>query len=99
MSKKLKGQLTDWAHFRFSIIGSLLARPPLKGDLRNEIEKLASRCYVHPTKDAWVTFGASTIERWYYRALGGNDPIKALSRKIRSDLQDTSTSVFHRIGP
>jgi len=85
MSKKSKGQLTDWAHFRFSIVGGLLARPPLKGDLCNEIEKLASRCYVHPTKDAWVTFGASTIERWYYRALRSNDPIKALGRKIRSD--------------
>jgi transposase InsO family protein len=86
MSKKSKKQLTNWAHFRFSIIGGLLARPPCKGDLKKEIEKLASNVYVHPTKDAWVTFGASTIERWYYRALNSEDPIKALGRKMRSDM-------------
>jgi transposase InsO family protein len=85
MSKKSKKYLTDWAHFRFSVIGGLLARPPGKGDLRKEIEKLASGLYVHPTKDAWVSFGASSIERWYYQALNSEDPIKALSRKIRSD--------------
>ena len=85
MSKKSKKQLRNWAHFRFSVIGALLARPPDKGDLQKEIEKLASRVYVHPTKDAWVTFGASTIERWYYLGLNAEDPIKALGRKIRSD--------------
>jgi transposase InsO family protein len=85
MSEKSKKQLTNWAHFRFSVIGGLLARPPDRGDLRKEIEKLAGRVYAHPTKDAWVTFGASSIERWYYRALNAEDPIKALGRKIRSD--------------
>jgi len=85
MSKESKKQLRNWAHFRFSVIGTLLARPPCKGDLQKEIEKLAGRVYVHPTKDARVTFGASTIERWYYRALNAEDPIKALGRKIRSD--------------
>ena len=85
MSKKSKKQLTNWAHFRFSVIGGLLARPPDKGDLQKEIEKLAGRVYLHPTKDEWVTFGASTIERWYYLALNADDPIKALGRKIRSD--------------
>lgn len=82
---KSKRQLTDWAHFRFSIIGGLLARPPDKGELRDELEKLASRCYLHPTKNTWVTFGVSTIERWYYQALRSEDPIKALGRKVRSD--------------
>jgi putative transposase len=85
MGKKSRKLLTDWAHFRFSVIGSLLARPPGKGDLRKEIHKLANRLYVHPTKHTWVTFGASTIERWYYQALNAEDPIKALGRKIRSD--------------
>ena len=85
MSKKSRKRLSNWAHFRFSIIGGLLARPPDKGELGKEIEKLASRVYAHPTKDAWETFGASTIERWYYLALNADDPIKALGRKIRSD--------------
>ena len=34
----------------------------------------------------WVQFGRSTIERWYYAALGEKvDPVKILRRKIRSD--------------
>ncbi len=84
MSGKSQKRLT-WAQFRFSIIGRLLARPPDKGELRKEIEAAASRLYLHPTKDKWVQFGESTIERWYYQALDADDPIKALSRKIRSD--------------
>lgn len=85
MSKKSKGKLTTWAQLRFSIIGGLLARPPKKGELSKELEDLASCCYPHPTKDEWVSFGASTIERWYYQALRSDDPIAALGRKVRSD--------------
>jgi len=91
MSKKSGRQLTDWAYFRFSIIGGLLARPPEKGDLGKKIEELSRQTYVHPIKeDTWVIFGASTIERWYYRALGKKDPIKALRRKTRSDMGETT---------
>jgi transposase InsO family protein len=85
MSKKSKGKLTTWARLRFSIIGGLLARPPKKGELNKELEDLAGCTYQHPTKDEWLSFGVSTIERWYYQALGSDDPIKALSRKVRSD--------------
>jgi len=77
--------LAKWAYFRFSIIGGLLANPPRKGELRSEIELLAEQRYRHPEKDEWITFGASTIERWYYKALGSDDPIAALGRKVRSD--------------
>jgi len=86
MSKKTRKRLRNWAHFRFSVIGDLLARPPGKGELAKEIENLARKVYAHPFKDnKWITFGASTIERWYYQALNAEDPIKALSRKMRSD--------------
>lgn len=85
MNKKI----TDWGQLRFSIIGGLLARPPEPGNLGEEINILASRCYRHPHKDKWVTFGASTIERWYYRALNSTDPVGALSRKLRSDAGKT----------
>ena len=98
MSKESKKQLTNWAHFRFSVIGGLLARPPDKGDLQKEIAKLAGRVYVHPTKEEWVTFGASTIERWYYRALNAEDPIKALGRKIRSDAGKATAMSPHLLG-
>jgi putative transposase len=85
MSKKSKGKLTTWANLRFSIIGDLLARPPQKGELSKRFSDLARCPYPHPTKDELVCFGTSTIERWYYQALGSDDPIKALGRKVRSD--------------
>jgi len=83
--KLTKGKLTSWAALRFSIIGGLLARPPQKGELGGRLQALANDRYRHPSKDEWVRFGASTIERWYYRALKTQNPLSALGRKIRSD--------------
>lgn len=80
-----RGKLTDWAQLRFSIIGSLLARAPEKGKLRQAFEALAAERYRHPTKDEWVRFGVSTIERWYYQAVRSSNPIEVLGRKVRSD--------------
>jgi putative transposase len=88
MSEKSKGKLTNWAQLRFSIIGGLLARPPKKGELRKELKFLASRPYPHPNEDRWVSFGVSTIERWYYQALRSTDPIDALGRKVRGNFSD-----------
>jgi putative transposase len=85
MNLPTKRGVASWAHLRFSIIGGLLANPPEKGKLHQELEKLAKKQYRHPNKDQWITFGVSTIERWYYRALNNVDPIKALGRKIRTD--------------
>ncbi|MCG8701765.1 MAG: DDE-type integrase/transposase/recombinase, partial [Bacteroidales bacterium] len=85
MTSLSKKGVTSWAHLRFSIIGGLLANPPAKGELIRELERLARKQYRHPNKDHWITFGVSTIERWYYRALNSDDPVKALGRKLRSD--------------
>ncbi len=78
-------KITNWSQLRFSIVGGLLARPPDPGKLGEEIRHLASKCYRHPKKDEWINFGASTIERWYYRALKSADPVGALERKVRAD--------------
>jgi len=85
MSKESTSSSIAWAQFRFSIIGSLLSRPPATGELRKQLEVLAAQSWRHPLKDKWVTFGVSTIERWYYRALNSDDPVSALARKIRTD--------------
>jgi putative transposase len=90
MDKKPKDLKMTWAQLRFSIIGGLLAKPPSRGELCKELEILARRHYRHPTKDQWITFGVSTLERWYYRALNADDPIKALGRKARSDAGKTT---------
>lgn len=74
-----------WALFRFTVISPVWSCPPEPGQLRQAIEELACKRYLHPISGQPVQFGFSTIERWYYRALGADDPIEALTRKIRSD--------------
>jgi putative transposase len=75
-----------WAQLRFSVIGQLLAAPPAQGALRAEIDQLAAREWRHPVSGEPIRFGASTIERWYYRALReSHDPVSILRRKRRHD--------------
>lgn len=75
-----------WAQFRFSVIGELLSCPPPGGQLQRAIGQLAQNSYQHPIDaNRRICFGASTIERWYYKAKSAPDPIAALGRKIRSD--------------
>lgn len=75
-----------WAQFRFAVIGELLSSPPEKGQLQKAIKRLCQQTYQHPIDaDRRISLGASTIERWYYKAKGAADPIAALGRKIRRD--------------
>ena len=75
-----------WAHFRFSVIGPLLAAPPDRGQLQERLQELAAKKWRHPISGEWVVLGLSTIERWYYKALRAKaGPVEALKRKIRSD--------------
>ncbi|MGH8268454.1 MAG: IS481 family transposase [Steroidobacteraceae bacterium] len=75
-----------WAHLRFSVVGQLLAAPPPKGQLRCELEGLASRTWVHPICGQPVRFALSTIERWLHRARRERrDPVGVLRRKVRAD--------------
>ena len=74
------------ARFRFGVIGPLLSAPPTeRGELRREIERLAARTWTDPVRGEPVTFGASTIERWFYLAKDAADPVAALRKKVRSD--------------
>ena len=75
-----------WARFRFSVIGPLLAAPPDRGELQEQLESLAAKKWHHPITGQRVQFGLSTIERWFYTARNEKkDPVQALRRKIRSD--------------
>jgi putative transposase len=75
-----------WAHFRFSVVGPLLAAPPERGQLQAQLQELAHKKWRHPISGEWVVFGLSTLERWYYKALRAKaGPVEALKRKIRSD--------------
>ena len=55
-----------WAHFRFSVVGSLLSSPPARGALKTAIRFLADKTWCHPITGRDVLFSAVTIERWYY---------------------------------
>jgi len=73
-----------WGHFRFSVIGQLLASLPAKRELAGAIAALAAHIWRHPISGKSVRFGFSTIERWYYRALKEkSDPVGGLRRKLR----------------
>ena len=75
-----------WAHFRFSVIGPLLAAPPQRGELQRQLQQLAHQKWRHPITGEPTYFGLSSIQRWYYKALGSKaGPVEALKRKIRSD--------------
>ena len=76
-----------WAHLRFAIVGSLLAAPPTRGELRAALKALAEKPWRHPRSGEVVRFGFSTIERWYYQARAARiDPVGVLRRRTRRDL-------------
>jgi putative transposase len=94
--KKMKGAMSNlsavarcherWARFRFSVIGPLLAAPPERGELQEQLKSLAAKKWCHPITGQRVQFGLSTIERWFYTARNEKkDPMQALRRKIRFD--------------
>lgn len=75
-----------WAHFRFSVVGHLLAAPPARGELKVALAELAAQEWRHPISGERVRYAVSTIERWYYKALRAKaDPVGALARRIRED--------------
>ncbi len=74
-----------WAHFRFSVVGELLAAPPAPGQLQEQLARLSEKPWRHPVTERPVYFARSTIERWFYAALASSDPVSALSRHKRSD--------------
>ncbi len=74
-----------WARLRFSIIGPLLAAPPAPRQLGAALLALAAKTWRHPVSGLDVRFGASTLERWYYRARRAGDPVAALRDAPRGD--------------
>jgi putative transposase len=46
----------------------LLAAPPERGELQEQLKSLAAKKWCHPINGQRVQFGLSTIERWFYTA-------------------------------
>lgn len=74
-----------WARLRFAVVGPLLSSPPPDGQLQKSLQQLARRQWIHPITSEPVSFGQSTIERWYYTARQSSDPLSALRPKRRDD--------------
>ena len=75
-----------WARLRFSIIGPLLAAPPQPGELRAALAALSAKTWRHPSTAVPISFGVSTIERWFYAARRATlDPVAALKTRVRAD--------------
>jgi hypothetical protein len=87
MEDEKRGERAElWARLRFSVIAPLLASPPGAGELGAAIAELSRKIWKHPVTGGPVRFGASTIERWYYRARkAGTDPVSELVRRVRND--------------
>lgn len=75
-----------WARLRFAIIGPLMAAPLPPGELHGALRLLAAKNWRHPVSGLDITFGVSTLERWYYAARRANDPVTALKDRLRGDL-------------
>ncbi len=75
-----------WARLRFSIIGPLLAAPAQPGELQTALALLAAKTWRHPTSNLDVSFGLSTLERWYYAARKADDPVAALKDRLRGGI-------------
>ena len=97
MTRKTNGSTSElWARFRFSVVGSLLAAPPARGELKGAIESLAAKTWAHPVSGRDVHFAAVTIERWYYRARREkDDPVGVLQRAVRKDCGKVSLAPSH----
>ncbi|OGB79659.1 MAG: hypothetical protein A2496_09630 [Burkholderiales bacterium RIFOXYC12_FULL_60_6] len=85
--RKIQSPREAWGSFRLSVIGQLLASPPLWGELQGKLEALAQKKWKHPLTGEPTQFVFSTIEEWYYQAKSaGHDPVSALAWKLRDDL-------------
>ena len=63
---------------RLLVIGPLMAAPPAPRQLGAVFLALAAKTWRHPVSGLDLRFGASTLERWYYRARCAADPVAAL---------------------
>ena len=96
-----------WARLRFTIIGQLVAAPPLRGKLGGELKALAQKSWRHPVNGTAIRFSFPTLERWYYAARHAKDPVAALRRHVRDDagaFRQLSAALIqaltmHRVGP
>jgi len=79
-------QAERMGQLRLKIIGGLLASPPEKGDLKNQLFALSKKAWLHPVTGETVRYSLSTLERWYYKAKKSpHSLLKTLGTQQRND--------------
>src|SRR5919108_2994073 len=68
MSEDGGSKAERWARFRFSVIGALLAAPPRRGALAEQLRALAETPWRHPISGVPLRLRRSAIERWLQQA-------------------------------
>ena len=72
--------------FRLKIIGGLLASPPQKGDLKNQLTQLSEKSWFHPLSGERVHYSIPTLERWYYKSKNEDqNQLNSLGTVLRDD--------------
>lgn len=71
------------ALFRSQVLGPLLTRSPMRGELSRALIELSCIRFRPPGSDTTRTFGVSTLQRWYYAYQQGG--LAALKPMPRSD--------------
>ena len=85
------------ASFCLAVVGPLLTSPPENGQLQFKLAELAEKCYKHPITGQPVTYGASTIERWFYKIRKKLEKaVEVLRRPVRKDA-GTHPSLSERV--
>jgi hypothetical protein len=85
-----------WAEFRLAVVGHLVVGDVERGQLGTELKSLSAKKWKHPITGARVTFGYSTIERWYYVVL--NNP-KARLRAMVLGVRAWRSATWHKYLP
>jgi len=89
MSRQITSNLSKSeriGQFRLKIIGSLLASPPEKGDLKNQLAQLAQKPWLHPLSGETVHYSIPTLERWYYKSKKEKEnQLNVLGTVLRND--------------
>ena len=80
-------QRDRWGRLRFVIIGPLLGAPPEQGELQTALAALTAKTWRHPISGLDVSFGLSTLERWYYACRKADDPVAALKDRLRGGVK------------
>ncbi len=69
---------TRLGRLRFAAVSSLFYDPPKHGELKQRLQALSQISWKDPDTGEYTTFGASTLERWFYKAKDKPDPVAAL---------------------